>query len=249
MELHINAYLRAVAPQGRESEQVGPFLATCTTTTDNPYLNYAIPDDHARPSVDDAHALVSWFETRRRKPRLEYVTAEAPEVELALMAAGFVAEGRLPVMVWDIDSPATPQPVGIEILVPKTDSDLLGLMTVTAEAYGSDARPSPDDLKRTRLASDRGAGAIIARDVNDGRVVGAGTFPPIVDGVTEVAAIGVATTHRRRGIAQALARRLAQEAVGRGARAPFLMAAHEAEEGIYQRAGFRTIGTILHIST
>jgi predicted GNAT family acetyltransferase len=98
------------------------------------------------------------------------------------------------------------------------------------------------------LALEHGTGAVVARDLTDSRIVGGGTFPSIVNGVTEVAAIGVAVTHRRRGIAQALARRLAEEAVGRGARTPFLMAAHEAEARIYERAGYREIGTILHIS-
>src|SRR3954466_2440353 len=100
MELRINSYLRAVAPLGREAEPVGPFLATCTATTDNPYLNYAIPDHNAAPTPADVAALVDWFERRHRKPRLEYVIGEAPDVEPLLLEAGFLIEGLLPLLIW-----------------------------------------------------------------------------------------------------------------------------------------------------
>ena len=42
--------------------------------------------------------------------------------------------------------------------------------------------------------------------------------------------------------------RLLEEAFAAGVTLPFLMAAAEAEERIYARAGFTTIGEILHIS-
>ena len=51
-----------------------------------------------------------------------------------------------------------------------------------------------------------------------------------------------------RGIAQALARRLAMEAMSRGATNPFLMAGIDVETQIYERAGFHTTTEILHIS-
>ena len=247
MQLRFNSYLRAVAPLGRETDHVGPFVATCTTGSDNLYLNYAIPEDGASPQADDVQGLINWYVTRDRKPRLEYVTSEAPEVEVALLGAGFSVESRLPLMVWDSATPPTPAPVGIELLLPESDDELFGLTVVTAEAYGSPPF-SREGVKSARVSLEHGNGAVVARDIATGTIVGAGTFPPIVHGLTEVAAIGVSVTHRRRGIAQALARRLAEEAHNRGAAYPFLMAAHEAEARIYQRAGFDRIGEILHIS-
>ncbi|MEH1997156.1 GNAT family N-acetyltransferase [Nostoc sp.] len=65
---------------------------------------------------------------------------------------------------------------------------------------------------------------------------------------TEIAGIGVIPSFRRRGVAGALTTRLVQEAFNTGVTVAFLMAAHEAEERIYKRAGFSTIGEILHIS-
>jgi len=247
VQVRINSYLRAVAPLGRESEHVGPFLATFTPTADLVYLNYAIPDDDARPSEEDVQTLIRWFQARQRKPRLEYVTAEAPEVEVVLLAAGFSVEGRLPLMVWQHDSSST-LPEAIELLVPISDEDLFSMLEVTNEAYGSPAPPSRDDVTHARWALAHGSGAVIARDLTNDKVVGAGRFPPVVDGLTEVASIGVAMSHRRRGIGQALARRLALEAASFGATTPFLTAEHEAEARIYERAGFRHVSQILHIS-
>jgi ribosomal protein S18 acetylase RimI-like enzyme len=248
VQARINSYLRAVAPLGREVHRVGPFLATCSPRTDNPYLNYAIPDDAAAPIADDIGALVDWYRSRHRKPRLEYVAGVAPAVEPALVAAEFTVEGRLPLMTWEpTASLSPPDPPGIELLLPASDDDLFAMALVQAEAYAS-ALPSRDEIPQRRAALERGAVAVIARDIASGAVVAAGSCSPIVDGLSEVAAIGVAVTHRRRGIARALARRLAGEALQHGAQVPFLMAADDVEQHIYEQVGFTAVAEILHIS-
>ena len=43
MQARVNTYLQAVAPLGREAGRIGPFLATCTPTSDNPYLTTLSP--------------------------------------------------------------------------------------------------------------------------------------------------------------------------------------------------------------
>jgi len=117
-------------------------------------------------------------------------------------------------------------PTGIELVLATSDYDLFGMALVQGDAYGSPQPASRDELPARRAAMRRGAIAMIARDVATGAVVGAGSCSPIVGGLSEVAAVGVAATHRRRGIARTLAHRLANEAI----------------------AGFTTIGEILHIS-
>ena len=52
MSERIQAYMRKAAALNREVEQIGPFFATFTTHSDNPYLNYAIPDRGAGRSAD-----------------------------------------------------------------------------------------------------------------------------------------------------------------------------------------------------
>jgi ribosomal protein S18 acetylase RimI-like enzyme len=234
---------------GRAVEQVGPFLATFSLTTDNPYLSYAIPDDGASPDAGDVGALVDAYKARRRVPRLEYVPEVAPLVEHVLLDSGFVVEGRLPIMVTDAQaSVQVPIRSGIELVAPSSDDDLYAMALAQAEAYGETVLPTRGVVGDRRASLAAGAIAIVARDLSTGSVVGAGSCSPIRDGLTEVASIGVITSHRQRGIGTALAGRLATEAMRAGAVTPWLMAAHEAERRAYERAGYRTIGEMLHIS-
>jgi predicted GNAT family acetyltransferase len=121
------------------------------------------------------------------------------------------------------------------------------MVVVQAEAYDSPP-PSREEIQRRRARLKQGAIFLIARDMHTGQVVGAGSCSPIVDDVTEVAAIGVARTHRRRGIAQALCRCLAGNAFASGAGVAYLMAVNEAERRIYERVGFAVVSEMLHIS-
>jgi ribosomal protein S18 acetylase RimI-like enzyme len=247
MEHRIEAYLRAAGSIGRLTEQVGPFFATLTESTDNPYLSYAIPDDGARPTPQDVVDLVAFYRSRGRRPRLEYVAGLAPYVEPTLVAGGFDVEGRLPLMAASATTIGRSSPPGIEVVVPRTKEDVEGLVTVLADAYG-DPVPTTSDVERRRDAIATGAIALVARDTSRGVVVGGGSCSRIIDGLTEVAGIGVSPEYRRRGIARALAERLAARAIECGATTPFLMAAHEAEARIYRRAGFSQVGVVLHLS-
>src|SRR2546423_3679507 len=96
---NIQEYLRLASAPFREIIQIGPFCATFSEGTDNPYLNYAIPDDGASPTPDEVQAFISAYETRGRKPRLEYIPDLAPAVAPALLAAGFKEESRTPLMI------------------------------------------------------------------------------------------------------------------------------------------------------
>ncbi len=243
----IQSYLRAAAPRGRDSERVGPFLATFNRDSDNRYLNYAIPDDGAQPTEADVAALLEAYRTRARLPRLEYVAALAAAVEPALFAAGFVAEGRLPLMVYRGDVEHSPVD-GVELVLAQSNEELRGVAAVQWEAYGEGGL-LPDravDSLRTTLAND--GVVVLARDSSTGEAAGGGLCTGPHDGATELTSIGVRERFRRRGIAEAMTRRLAHEMHARGNDCVFLMAAGDAEERIYARAGFATIAAILHIS-
>ena len=243
----IQSYLRVAAPRGRESERIGPFLATFSRHSDNPYLNYAIPDDGAEPADAEVAALVDAYRTRSRRPRLEYVAALAPAVEPALVAAGFTAEGHLPLMVYRRtgDQAAVD---GVELVTATSDEELRGVAAVQWEAYG-ESGPLPERAVhglRSTLAN--GGVVVLARDAATGEAAGGGLCTGPHEGTTELTSIGVRERFRRRGIAEAMARHLGQELRERGNDCVFLMAAGEAEERIYARAGFATVSTILHIS-
>ena len=98
-ERAITADLCRSIAEGRESERIGPFLASFSRTSTNPFLNYAIPDDSADPTAAEVQHLIAAYAARGLRPRLEYLPGCAPRVEAALAAAGFVAEGRPALML------------------------------------------------------------------------------------------------------------------------------------------------------
>jgi ribosomal protein S18 acetylase RimI-like enzyme len=235
------------APRGRDHEQIGPFLATFNRLDDNPYLNYAIPGDGAAPSADDVARLVDSYRTRARKPRLEYIPSLAPAVEPALLSAGFEVEGRLPLMT-NAGGSGGSDPEGIELVVAVSEDELRGVATAQWEAYGENGpvqQRAVDGLRRTLEA---GGLIVLARDAATGEPAGGGLCTGPYEGATELTSIGVREAFRRRGIAEAMTRRLAREMHTRGNDGVFLMAAGDAEARIYERAGFVTVSEILHIS-
>lgn len=248
MESRIQSYLRVAASHRREVEQIGPFLATFSLHSDNPYINYAIPDDGATPTAADVAALIDAYERRDRQPRLEYIAQIAPEVEPALIAAGFEMESRPPLMTCTPGA-QQPQPIppGIELILPASDGELFGMIAAQNEAYDA---PPPDSEAVARLRANIADGqiAVLARVAETGEPVGGGVCTIPYQHLTEVAGIGVRSAFRRQGVAAALTVRLAQEAFDAGVTLAFLMAAAEAEARIYTRAGFTTIGDVLHIS-
>jgi ribosomal protein S18 acetylase RimI-like enzyme len=248
MESRIQSYLRVAASHQRDTEQIGPFLATFSRSNDNPFLNYAIPDDNAIPSSADVAALIVAYEQRSRQPRLEYIAQLAPAVEKVLIDAGFGVEGHLPLMTCTPKSKQSlPVPPGVELILPISDADLLATISVQNEAYGA---PPPDSSAIADLWSSLKAGgiAVLARIEATNEPIGAGICTVPSNQTTEIAGIGVRSAFRCRGVAGALTTRLVQEAFAAGVSVPFLMAAHEAEKRIYARAGFSVIGEMLHIS-
>ncbi|XZN90536.1 MAG: GNAT family N-acetyltransferase [Microcoleus sp.] len=248
MNSRIQSYLRFAASQQRDTEQIGPFLATFSSHSANPYLNYAIPDEGATPSVAHVNGLIAAYSGRGRKPRLEYVAKLAPAVEDALISAGFTIEGRLPLMICTPGSEKLlPVPPEIELILPVSEAEMFATVAAQNEAYGEGA-PSPEDVDSLRKTLAAGGIAILARVAATGEPAGAGICTTPANQTTEIAGIGVRVPFRRRGIAGALTARLVREAFDAGVAVAFLMTLHEQEFRVYTRAGFCAIGEILHIS-
>jgi len=245
-DVAIAAYLRRSITMGREHERIGPFTASYSRSSRNPFLNYAIPDDGARPTAADVAALAAAYQGRGLDPRLEYLPSLAPAVEAALLGAGFAAEGRL-VLMAPGDARPRPLPAGIELRAPTTDDDLHDVRLVQHEAYED---PDPvDDATVARLRANLagGAGAVLARSIDEGTPVGAGEHTEPLDGVCEITSIAVRAPWRRRGIATAISARLLADVMAAGVTSPFLMA-NTGESRVYAGVGFKPIGEVLHIS-
>jgi len=243
----ISAYLRASVTLSREIERIGPFLASFSPETDNRFLNYAIPDDDAEPTAADVSALTDACRRRARLPRLEYVPVAAPAVERSLLGAGWAPEGRLPLMILpthaDIHGGLA---ADVDLVAPVTDVELLATVAAQNEAYGGHP-PGPDEGTALRRTIEAGGRVVLARVAGGGEPIGGGLFVAPQEGVTEISAIGVRKPFRHRGVATAMVRWLALQARANGATTVFLMAASAAEERIYARIGFETVGEVLHI--
>ncbi|TDQ04363.1 GNAT family N-acetyltransferase [Labedaea rhizosphaerae] len=232
----------------RDHERVGPFVAAFDPASTNPWRNYAVPDDGAQPTPADVAALIALFEARGLVPRLEYVPMAAPAVETALTTAGFTVEGRPPVMVsWPGSLPAPECPTGTTVRTVTSDAEFLAAATVQNEAYKASNPPTPSDVGRLRSCVDRGGFVGLATQTVTGSAVGSGLLDVPIDGIGELAAVGVLEAFRCRGIATALSLHLATTAHAQGLRLVWLEAAPE-EENLYRRAGFVPAASKLWIS-
>jgi len=245
----IAAYMRASAGR-RQPVQAGPFHLRFDLRSDDPFRNYAVPDDGARPAPADVRELIACFRQHERVPRLEYVEASAPAVEAALAAAGFTVELRTPVMISGPGVVLTPrQPAASTIRTAAGDADLRAAAAVQHEAYRMPQPPGPHDVERLAGLVRRGGVVAVAVDDASGQIAGTGLVDVTGRGTStgELAAVGVRAAFRRRGIASALSAHLARTAHATGISLVFLEAEPGAER-IYRRTGFVQVTTKIWMS-
>jgi ribosomal protein S18 acetylase RimI-like enzyme len=247
----ISAYMQASAGRRNSGNRIGPFTAGLDAHSDNPFRNFAVPDDGAAPDDGQVGALVAYFQRNQRIPRLEYIEDSAPRVLPALIAAGFAVERRTPVMIATAQTVLTPRsPTGITVRQAVGDTDLAASVGVQHYAYEVPDPPGPDDIARITGMTRRGGIVVVAVDDDSGTVVGTGLVDVAADypGVGELAAVGVLTGYRRRGIASAVSVCLARTAHAQGIGLVFLEAEPD-EEQIYRRAGFFDVTAKIWVSS
>jgi ribosomal protein S18 acetylase RimI-like enzyme len=247
-DAQIQSYIRFAASRLRDTERIGPFLATFSHHSDNPFLNYAIPDDGATPTAEEVAALIVAYQQRNRLPRLEYMPGLAPALEAILLAAGFTVEDRFPLMVCTPGAERdVPAPPGIELLATASDDEILEAVTVQSDVFG-DPPPSPEDVTGRRATIQVGGRSMVARVRATGEPVGAAMYDVPADHTTELAGVAVLLGFRRRGIAGALTARLTRDAFAAGITTVFLTPGGAEAERVYARAGFSTSSQVVHIS-
>ncbi|WP_372667232.1 GNAT family N-acetyltransferase [Amycolatopsis kentuckyensis] len=239
----IQAYVRKTAPRGRDTERVGPFLATYSPDTPHPMLNYAIPDDGAQPTPAEIAALTEAYRRRDLLPRLEYFTDVAPGLEKLLVDAGYGLERRVPLMTCSpaerVDKSA---PAGIRLRAPESGEDFRRMRAAQNIAFGEAPEISDEEVEHLKTSERH----LLAEA--GGVVVGGGVALDIVDGTTEIAGIAVLEPYRGRGIAAALTARLTREAHEAGAHTAFLTPGDLGIGNVYARVGYRPAGECVHLS-
>jgi ribosomal protein S18 acetylase RimI-like enzyme len=228
--------------EGR-AERLGPFVVRFDDHNDNPFLNYAIPDDDAAPTSQDVDSLIAAFIGRARRPRLEYITPSL-NVDRAFEAAGFVTDVELALMT---ATPATfikpPAVSGLELQHMTPDDDLWAVVSVQNAAYGETAPVGQHNVDNRRTTLQGGGGVVLARYF--GTPVGAGLFTPPKYELAEICGVGVLAAYRRRHIASATAAALTEAVFAAGA-TPYLQTETVNEERLYGSLGYMTVG---HLTT
>jgi ribosomal protein S18 acetylase RimI-like enzyme len=243
----IMAFLRT-SRNGVDLDRSGPFCLRFAAATKLPFLNYAIPDDSADPSALEIEALIEAFRRAGRTPRLEFLPSVAPALEEKLIARGFTAERRLPVMTCTPSSvEALEPPIGTRLNAPDDDATLFAFASLQRDAFGDSDPVDAGSVLRLRNGLERGCRALVAVDSSTLAVVGAAQTVIPGGGATEVVGVAVAPSHRRRGIAAAIVSALASQCFDAGLITVFLEAAPGAD-GAYRHAGFQRTSTSLHIS-
>ncbi|MEU4494489.1 GNAT family N-acetyltransferase [Streptomyces sp. NPDC023998] len=239
----LQSSVRALTLRSPDHRRVGPFVVRYHPDWSIPPANYAIPDEGATPTREDIDALVETFRELDRVPRLEFLPACAPEVEPALLAAGFTVENRAPLLAVVPGGLLEPKPLdGITIVEPSDDAEYHAAAGVQHLAYGQTGGPTEGEITWLRTAQEGGGVAALAVDDKDGTPVAAGGCSVPVDGLTELCGLAVASSHRRRGIGAALSAYLTTAAFDRGCRVVWLEPGDVDIERIYAGIGYRRVG-------
>ncbi|MFC3453607.1 GNAT family N-acetyltransferase [Amycolatopsis speibonae] len=242
----LQSYIRTTAAKFRETERIGPFLATYTTGNDHTFLNYAIPDNGGTPTAQDVAKLTEAFRARGLTPRLEFLSEAVPGAEAVLAEGGYILERRIPLMVCPPGQVVEqPVPTGTVLKTPVTPAGLRLMIRAQNVAFGE---PDPGEHVEPSPAQLSGETISVMAIAESGEVVGGGVATAILDGASEIAGIGVLEEFRGRGIAAAMTEYLTREAHARGGESVFLTPGAGQAERVYGRVGFKTVAECVHLS-
>ncbi|WP_406303400.1 GNAT family N-acetyltransferase [Streptomyces sp. NBC_00879] len=243
MDVDVQNYVRTLALRSPDHVRVGPFTVRYDPNWAIPPVNYAIPDHGAEPTTEEIGALIAVFRERDRMPRLEFLPSCAPEVEPALLAAGFAVVNRAPLLACAPGSLVPPAPVaGTAISEPRDPAGFRAAAAVQHLAYGETGEPTEGEIAWLRGAHEGGGVAALVTDEADGTTVAAGGCSIPVDGMSELCGLAVAASHRRRGIGAALSAYLTATAFDRGCKVVWLEPGDADVERIYAGIGYRRVG-------
>ena len=208
--------------------------------------------------ADDVAAVRARQRELGVREAFEWVHETTPSLAGAATAAGLEVV-RVPLLALDAaDWAPPPAPAGIALRMLAADDHSLPAAQAVAElafaaANGTPldaAGPQARDLAVAKLGDlgfvrDRIAGGWTAMAVAESEAegpLGSGSHQ-LVGAASEVTGVATLPSARRRGIAAALTGALVQDARERGAAVVFLSAAGDAVARMYERIGFRRVGT------
>ncbi len=255
----IDAFCDVVPRERTRAETIGPLVLFVPVGPGFPY--YARPRLGARRPVtaDDVRAVRARQRELLIPESFEWIERTAPEMESAATDVGLAVHAH-PLLVLGSLAPAprVPELIDVRIVCPE-DPDLILAWAVPGVAFGhpGTAVGEAGVTERDKIAANHDAATIemLRSRLRWGRSVlatASGPTGPLAAGsyqlagdTAEITGIGVLPASRRRGLAAAVTRALAADALAHGARTVFLSATDAAVARVYTRLGFREIGTSL----
>ena len=255
MITRVDDYLHAVPLSGSFAEQVGPFTLFRSTTV-WPYYARPVPGSGTTIEPADVDVLRARCAELGIPVSFEWVVQTCPSLGPAAAAAGLsVVEHPLLVLERKDFRPAKAE-ARCEIL-PADEGVLRQARAVAGLAFGDPgtavgvAGPADRDAKADAVADDMIA-AVLDR-VLKGVTVGAGAFTDEgmvasgqhqpVGSTTEIVGVGTLPSMRRKGLAAAVTSTLVEHAFAHGVDLVLLSAESAAVAAVYERVGFRRIGS------
>lgn len=250
----VERYLDAAPRVSAQAEEIGPFTLFVRSPGGYPY--YARPSLGAGPIVARDVRVVRARQRALGVPEtFEWTVDLHPDLAVTL-ASTHLAVVTHPLLVLDAIQRPGHIP-GMEIWRVDPQDDLAPLIAISDLAFGNPGTGvgpvGSDDVaiaaagipsetvirRRERLAA--GAEFMLLATM-DGVPAAVGTHTP-VDGASEIVGVGTLPAFRRRGIAAALTVALANDARERGCDTVFLSAGDPIIARVYERVGFRMIGS------
>lgn len=223
-----------------DARTVGPFtLFVARPGVAWPY--YARPTPGCPPIIDaDLDRLVSEQRALDVPPAIEWVHESTPSLCDVVEAAGWTTS-HCPLLVLDrLDLVESDLSVAIVAAVDPTLADVVDAVSAGFAGVERDGKQPEVTRQRDRIAQGWAvmAGAFDAA----GSAVGGGTHLPR-GSATELVGIAVVPSARRRGAGARIAATLAADALASGIDTVFLSAQNDDVARVYERVGFRRIGT------
>ncbi|MBA2531767.1 MAG: GNAT family N-acetyltransferase [Nocardioidaceae bacterium] len=234
----IEQYYDEAPRANADAHEVGPFTLFVAREGWPYYARPRVGEQDFK--VDDVTRVVREQRARRLPQSLEWVHEVTPALLAPATAAG-LRVAHCPLLVLDATLDAGD---GLVVDILKAEDPRLGRVFAAIEAGFSETdRVRAEPVRewvgpriRRRLLSV--AGAFNA----SGDAVGGGSHA-VRDGVSELTGIAVLPQYRRRGIGAAITKVLADDAAAAGATTVFLSAGTDDVARVYERVGFRRVGT------
>ena len=256
----LERYYDAVPRHRARAEEVGPFTLF---VADVGWPYYGRPRLGLTETItsDDVRRLHDRQRRLEVPLAIEWVDEMTPGLAETVEAMGIEVE-RCPLLV--LDGEPRGHPGSARVLDPFVAGDIADLATSRAAVSVGFSNPGTDtglagleerdraltskyaDLHESLLASMK-AGRLCQAAVYDesdlgAGPVGGGSYSP-VDGVAEIAGVGVLPAYRRRGLGAQLTNVMARNALDHGVTTVFCSAQNEDVARVYAGIGFRQVGT------